>query len=63
MRAYRNIKLTECPDKGDIGAEGRRSGVGRNDARSNFKNPAVKAAIRRAMKKADRNRGENAPRT
>ena len=29
MHAYRNIKLTACPDVGDIRSEGRRSRIGR----------------------------------
>jgi hypothetical protein len=29
MKAYRNIRLTECPDVGDIQFEGRKSSVGR----------------------------------
>jgi hypothetical protein len=29
MKAYRNIRLTECPDIGDILSEGRKSSVGR----------------------------------
>ena len=67
MRAYETIKFTECPDVGDIGAEGRRSRIGRiprgesyqgkvkhNDR--GYNKPKVKAATRRNLKRVDRQR-------
>lgn len=55
MRAYRTIRLTECPDVADIRAEGRRSRVGRLDAKS-YCRPAQKRKIRRTLKRRDKSR-------
>jgi hypothetical protein len=54
MRPYRNIKLTEYPDVGDIRSEGRRSAIGRIHSDRGYCRPVAKAVVRRALKKADR---------
>jgi hypothetical protein len=61
MKPYRTIRLTEQPDVADIQAEGRKSSVGRfaekgGDFKPYTRNASARKAVRRALKKADKNR-------
>lgn len=62
MHPYATKKLTECPDVGDIKAEGRRSSVGKFSGKSGkcrgYVKSKSKAVIRRHLKRADKARME-----
>lgn len=61
MKPYSTIRLTECPDVGDIKADGRASHVGKIAEPSGVFKPytrkaANRRAVRRSLKRADRAR-------
>jgi hypothetical protein len=64
MRPYNNIRLNEFPDISDIQAEGRQSNVGRvytpeGEYKSYTRNPDSRRAVRRALKRRDKQREFN----
>ena len=61
MKPYKTIRLEEFPDVGDITSEGRKSSVGKlpgksGEYRSYTRNPKIRKATRRSLKRSDKNR-------